>query len=314
MEVTDAELATCVAILERLDANAVESHPALHAVGKSLWRRSILKERFGEQDVVEAVKEMSKHKETLKRLERLQVEIYKRHEARLKEASTAGINGQRTEEMRLIVLEMEQMEKDLSSQQRHQLATQRALTQSKYAQRVMLDEQRKERKQGSQQTALLDPAAGPDAAPLDWVSCREWKRAQMLEGASASSGGGGGGGESSQAASSSQADLAARAAEAAAAIPVGSFRRYCACCKRPYELMHSFYHQLCSPCADINLAKRAQSAAMNGMVVIVTGGESIWRTHTHASCIMRAMGIWAMEHPCLAMMHRLYRSLIRCRT
>ena len=276
MEVSEAEIATCVAILGRLDAAAVEAIPELHAVGKKLWRRSILKERFGERDVVEAVQEMSRHKETLKRLERLQVEIYRRHEARLKEAAAAGINGQRSEEMQQIVKEMEQMEQGMSSQQRHQLLTQRTLAESKNAQRTQLELQRKQRGQGSQQTALLDPSAGPDAAPLDWMSTREWKRAQLLEGggaaaAAAAAAAGGGMGSGDGVACTTQADLVERAA--AASIPVGSFRRYCACCKVPYERMHAFYHQLCTPCAEVNLAKREQSARMEGMVCIVTGGR-----------------------------------------
>jgi NAD(P)-dependent dehydrogenase (short-subunit alcohol dehydrogenase family) len=272
-DVSDAEIATCISVLKRLDATSVEAHPELHKVGKSLWRRSILKERFGEQDVVTAVQEMSRHKETLKRLERLQVEIFKRHEARLKEANAAGINGQRSEEMRQIVKEMEQMQSEMSSQQRHQLSTQRLLAESKSTQRLQLEEQRRQRGQGSQHSALLDPAAGPDVAPLDWVSTREWKRAQMLEGINSDRDGGGSCSGGGSVVGASQADLAERAAAAAAAIPVGSFRRYCACCKVPYELMHSFYHQLCTPCAEVNLSKRKQTARMGGMVCIVTGGR-----------------------------------------
>ena len=277
MEVSEAEIATCVAILGRLDAAAVEAIPELHAVGKKLWRRSILKERFGERDVVEAVQEMSRHIEMLKRLERLQVEIYRRHEARLKEAAAAGINGQRSEEMQQIVKEMEQMEQGMSSQQRHQLLTQRTLAESGNAQRTQLELQRKQRGQGSQQTALLDPSAGPDAAPLDWMSTREWKRAQLEGGgaaaAAAAAAAGEGMGSGDGVACTTQADLVERAAAAAASIPVGSFRRYCACCKVPYERMHAFYHQLCTPCAEVNLAKREQSARMEGMVCIVTGGR-----------------------------------------
>ena len=54
---------------------------------------------------------------------------------------------------------------------------------------------------------------------------------------------------------------------------MGSLRLHCACCKSPYTLRHSFYHQLCPRCAEVNWAKRSQSAPMHGMVALVTGGR-----------------------------------------
>eukprot|EP00913_Durusdinium_trenchii_P035809 g33508.t1 len=36
---------------------------------------------------------------------------------------------------------------------------------------------------------------------------------------------------------------------------------------------HHFYHQLCPRCADHNWEKRHQTADMNGMVCVVTGGR-----------------------------------------
>ena len=37
--------------------------------------------------------------------------------------------------------------------------------------------------------------------------------------------------------------------------------------------MHHFYHQLCPPCAELNYAKRLQTADLAGYVCVVTGGR-----------------------------------------
>jgi len=122
---------------------------------------------------------------------------------------------------------------------------------------------------GSQHVALRDPAAGPDAAPMSWVTCREYKRAELGRGPETPRA------EEPEPDDGSteppKIDLAKLAK--AASIPVGSLRRYCACCKEPYHQLHSFYHQLCSRCATLNYDKRKQTAAMQGMVAIVTGGR-----------------------------------------
>ena len=39
------------------------------------------------------------------------------------------------------------------------------------------------------------------------------------------------------------------------------------------KAVHQAYHQLCPPCAEINWAKRHQTAPMHGMVAVVTGGR-----------------------------------------
>lgn len=47
----------------------------------------------------------------------------------------------------------------------------------------------------------------------------------------------------------------------------------CYACGVQYKDIHPFYHRLCPECAAIHLAKRHQSADLNGRVAIVTGGR-----------------------------------------
>ena len=47
----------------------------------------------------------------------------------------------------------------------------------------------------------------------------------------------------------------------------------CYVCKSPYSTIHHFYDQLCPPCADLNFAKRTESADLAGRVALLTGGR-----------------------------------------
>src|SRR5207249_2776603 len=49
--------------------------------------------------------------------------------------------------------------------------------------------------------------------------------------------------------------------------------RLCYVCKTHFHELHHFYDQLCRPCAELNFAKREQSADLRGRVVLVTGGR-----------------------------------------
>ena len=65
---------------------------ALREAGVQLFGRAVLHARYGEQDVVTFLREQAGHREMLRRLERLQKQINKEHEKRLKDAQKAGIN------------------------------------------------------------------------------------------------------------------------------------------------------------------------------------------------------------------------------
>ncbi len=49
--------------------------------------------------------------------------------------------------------------------------------------------------------------------------------------------------------------------------------RLCYVCKTHFNELHHFYDQMCPPCAELNYAKREQTADMRGRVVLVTGAR-----------------------------------------
>ena len=49
--------------------------------------------------------------------------------------------------------------------------------------------------------------------------------------------------------------------------------RHCYCCKVDFDRMHFFYDALCPDCAELNYAKRFQSADLAGRVALVTGSR-----------------------------------------
>ena len=49
--------------------------------------------------------------------------------------------------------------------------------------------------------------------------------------------------------------------------------QHCYVCKQPYRMLHPFYDQLCPPCAELNYAKRSETADLEGRVALLTGGR-----------------------------------------
>jgi NAD(P)-dependent dehydrogenase (short-subunit alcohol dehydrogenase family) len=47
----------------------------------------------------------------------------------------------------------------------------------------------------------------------------------------------------------------------------------CYICKKDYSEIHHFYDQLCPSCAELNFAKRTESADLHGRVALLTGGR-----------------------------------------
>ena len=47
----------------------------------------------------------------------------------------------------------------------------------------------------------------------------------------------------------------------------------CYICKKDFSTIHHFYDQLCPSCADLNFAKRTESADLRGRVALITGGR-----------------------------------------
>ena len=49
--------------------------------------------------------------------------------------------------------------------------------------------------------------------------------------------------------------------------------QHCYVCKQKYSQVHHFYDQLCTECAELNFAKRTESADLRGRVALLTGGR-----------------------------------------
>jgi NAD(P)-dependent dehydrogenase (short-subunit alcohol dehydrogenase family) len=48
---------------------------------------------------------------------------------------------------------------------------------------------------------------------------------------------------------------------------------HCYICKQHFTEVHHFYDQLCPPCAELNFAKRTETADLRGRVALLTGGR-----------------------------------------
>ena len=49
--------------------------------------------------------------------------------------------------------------------------------------------------------------------------------------------------------------------------------QHCYVCKQQYTQVHHFYDQLCPTCAELNFAKRTETADLRGRVALLTGGR-----------------------------------------
>jgi NAD(P)-dependent dehydrogenase (short-subunit alcohol dehydrogenase family) len=49
--------------------------------------------------------------------------------------------------------------------------------------------------------------------------------------------------------------------------------RNCYVCKEPYQRLHFFYDSMCQQCAELNYAKRFQTASLEGRVALITGAR-----------------------------------------
>src|SRR6266571_1395018 len=47
----------------------------------------------------------------------------------------------------------------------------------------------------------------------------------------------------------------------------------CYICKHDYSVLHPFYDQLCTPCAELNFRKRTELADLSGRVALLSGGR-----------------------------------------
>jgi len=100
-QVADEELAMCASVLNRIHHSNLseDRYSSLLKSGRTLFKRQILKDRFGEGDALDFLAEMHGHKLVLKKLEALQREIDMAHASRVDEALNCKINQQREQSM-----------------------------------------------------------------------------------------------------------------------------------------------------------------------------------------------------------------------
>ena len=55
--------------------------------------------------------------------------------------------------------------------------------------------------------------------------------------------------------------------------PTTGDEQHCYVCKLKYQEVHHFYDQLCPACAEVNFAKRTETADLTGRVALLTGGR-----------------------------------------
>eukprot|EP00929_Paragymnodinium_shiwhaense_P009252 TRINITY_DN113347_c0_g1_i1.p1 TRINITY_DN113347_c0_g1~~TRINITY_DN113347_c0_g1_i1.p1 ORF type:complete len:596 (+),score=187.48 TRINITY_DN113347_c0_g1_i1:121-1908(+) len=93
-ELSASELAACIAALKKLRPKDLEKPELteLRTVGAALFKSQVLKEKFGSEDVVGALKQKWKVEKKVQALEKLTKEVSKEHEQRKEKAQTCGMN------------------------------------------------------------------------------------------------------------------------------------------------------------------------------------------------------------------------------
>ena len=104
---TAEALAVCASVLSRLTPADLERADcaAVANAGSSLFKRRIMTQAFGSEDVVAYLKQKHAHEKTLADLRHLREQIRADHEAARRRSETCGINAERKEQLRLIVAE-----------------------------------------------------------------------------------------------------------------------------------------------------------------------------------------------------------------
>ena len=266
------EVAACAAVLGTLTPSALRDDPALAPllkVGVALFGPEVLRQRFGQSDAIEYLRELNGHRKLLKKLERLHREVDKAHAIRKAEAAGCGMNVQREARLKAIEAACAREDggvKSFSGKRSLLLRapaaadcdgdTGAATSGNENAAAAAGEAAAGEAVERTERSARAEPPAAqppPTAQPPQAVPVSQVDGARLVE-------------EGEQALGSA---ALTEAMERTAALPVGSFRRHCNVCKVPFGRVHHFYHQLCPPCAELNYAKRLQSADLAGCVVVV---------------------------------------------
>eukprot|EP00927_Polykrikos_kofoidii_P039235 TRINITY_DN33666_c0_g1_i1.p1 TRINITY_DN33666_c0_g1~~TRINITY_DN33666_c0_g1_i1.p1 ORF type:complete len:590 (-),score=112.90 TRINITY_DN33666_c0_g1_i1:157-1926(-) len=221
---TAADVDACVETLRRLRPDDLHApgFGELRAVGMALFKRDVIKEKFGSSEVVDFLQDRRKSRKTLNALKKVEKQIKKDHEASIAQAETCGMNIARKEMLAKIKSECA----------------------------------------AALQAAVCDVRA---------IDMEEPTKEPIVVAAEAEANGSAVG----------VAEAPQQSPEDSERVPPrGSFALRCNVCRGNYTERHSFYHQLCKLCAELNLEKREQSADMTGMICVVTGGRVRIGYHT----------------------------------
>ena len=246
-ELNDAELASCVALLERIAPEDLElpQLAALRAAGMRLFKRDVMKNVFGSTDVVGFLAEKTQQKKKMRELKKLDAVVSGKHRRERINASECGLNENRKAQLELI---------------KQQCA----------------EEARREEDASAARITCVDPVGAVStfvpASPRSICITLAFQPAASTSGVAVPSvtvpsitvvsGLGGGHGDPHK------DEPQTRPLE-------GDVRKICNVCRGDHTHLppHPFYHQLCPRCGDFNYKKREQSAMMDGAVAIVTGGR-----------------------------------------
>lgn len=256
---SDAELQLCADVLKRLSpaqlrAVGTEESPAHDALrevrdaGLQLFRSLAIEERFGQSDVVEFLRSSHGKKKDLRKLEKLEKEIQKVHQARCEDSASCGINADR--ERRFADTQAR------AGVRNHHHVTAASWEASRYAPRWA------PRGPGDG-TGGRGLALPPPAFRGTWRDHGSEEEPEARE-------------ETGDASPAEAPELEGeqRSTEVSKPVPPpGDFRLKCLVCRLRYTELHRFYHELCPQCGDYNFAKRSQTADLRGYVCVVTGGR-----------------------------------------
>ena len=244
---TAAELAACTTTLAKLSPADIElpELSELYAVGKALFASRVIKERFQGEDVVAFFKQQGEYRKMVKRLQKLHKEIDHAHASRVDESTGCSINSTRLQRT------LEVAEHGLPA-----LSSAAESQRLRYGAMLLNDSGKPQLDDASGEAAAgtssdMEPEPEPELPPPqpEPAAAIAEDEARLKD-----------------VGISSIAELRAR-------YPKGSFRRVCGVCKRNYEGVHHFYHELCVPCGDFNHEKRHRAADLSGQVALLTGGR-----------------------------------------
>eukprot|EP00928_Gymnodinium_smaydae_P027566 TRINITY_DN21282_c0_g6_i1.p1 TRINITY_DN21282_c0_g6~~TRINITY_DN21282_c0_g6_i1.p1 ORF type:complete len:577 (+),score=86.05 TRINITY_DN21282_c0_g6_i1:47-1777(+) len=111
---TPEEIAICASVLRRMQPSDLElpQYSEVLAAGPGVFRRHIMKDKFGSKDAVEFLKEKTRVRELTTKMERLHTVVVDAHEQRRKKAQSCGMNLRRKADLAKIIADSSKPDED----------------------------------------------------------------------------------------------------------------------------------------------------------------------------------------------------------